>query len=122
MKTVAQPNDDEPLLEHSEKSDTETSHTSAGETTTQDSSISNGDDMDDKQETVDLKIIWNKNKYDLKIPVDSTGAKLKDRIHSLTGKRVFFFFFFRLNNKTEVLCFVSSCLSSLQVFRPQCRK
>ncbi|KAM4530035.1 ubiquitin domain-containing protein UBFD1 [Odontesthes bonariensis] len=62
-----------------------TSHTDPGNSTTQDSSISNGDDPDDNLETVDLKIIWNKNKYDLKIPVDSTGAKLKERIHSLTG-------------------------------------
>lgn len=56
---------------------------------TQDSSISNGGDdadADGQQETVDLKIIWNKNKYDLKIPIDDTGAKLKESIHSLTGK------------------------------------
>lgn len=59
----------------------------AGNATTQDSSISNGDNIDEKQEMVDLKIIWNKIKYDLKIPVDSTGAKLKESIHSLTGKK-----------------------------------
>ncbi|XP_067334322.1 ubiquitin domain-containing protein UBFD1 isoform X2 [Channa argus] len=76
----------ETLGEDAEKSEAEnTSHTDAGNSTTQDSSISNGDDSDDNQERVDLKIIWNKNKYDLKIPVDSTGAKLKERIHSLTG-------------------------------------
>lgn len=64
-------------------------HTDA---TTQDSSISNGDDADGQQEMemVDLKIIWNKNKYDLKIPIDDTGAKLKESIHSLTGKAFFF--------------------------------
>ncbi|XP_076000431.1 ubiquitin domain-containing protein UBFD1 [Genypterus blacodes] len=60
-------------------------HTDEGNATTQDSSISNGDDADDEQEMVDLKIIWNKIKYDLKIPVDSSGATLKERIHSLTG-------------------------------------
>lgn len=61
--------------------------TDAANTSTQDSSISNGDDADDdKQEMVELKIIWNKNKYDLKIPVDNTGAQLKESIHSLTGK------------------------------------
>ena len=51
--------------------------------TTQDSSISNGDDTD--KQMVDLKIIWNKIKYDLTIPIKSTGAQLKERIHSLTG-------------------------------------
>ncbi|GAA6218066.1 ubiquitin domain-containing protein UBFD1 isoform X1 [Lates japonicus] len=86
METEAKPKEAEPPGEDADKSDAEaTSHTDAGNATTQDSSISNGDDADDKQERVDLKIIWNKNKYDLKIPVDSTGAKLKERIHSLTG-------------------------------------
>lgn len=86
METEAKPKEAEPLSEDVGKGEEEaTSHTDAGNATTQDSSISNGDDADDKQETVDLKIIWNKNKYDLKIPVDSTGAKLKERIHSLTG-------------------------------------
>uniref|UniRef100_A0AAY4CRB8 Ubiquitin-like domain-containing protein n=2 Tax=Denticeps clupeoides TaxID=299321 RepID=A0AAY4CRB8_9TELE len=47
--------------------------------------ISYGDDDDEGKEMVELKIIWNKNKYDLKIPLDGTGAKLKERIHSLTG-------------------------------------
>lgn len=50
------------------------------------SAVSNGGDTDDIKETVDLKIIWNKNKYDLKIPLDGTGANLKERIHSLTGE------------------------------------
>lgn len=87
METEEKPKEAEQLGEDGEKSEAET-HTDAGNATTQDSSISNGDDADDKQETVDLKIIWNKNKYDLKIPVDSTGAKLKESIHSLTGKEV----------------------------------
>ncbi|XP_032442884.1 ubiquitin domain-containing protein UBFD1-like isoform X2 [Xiphophorus hellerii] len=85
-ETEAKPTEAEAFGENVEKADAEsTSLTDAGNATTQDSSISNGDDADDKQETVDLKIIWNKNKYDLKIPVDSTGAKLKERIHALTG-------------------------------------
>lgn len=92
METEAKPKEAEPLADNAEKSETEdTSQTDAGDATTQDSSISNGDDADDKQEMVDLKIIWNKIKYDLKIPVDSTGAKLKERIHSLTGERAQFF-------------------------------
>lgn len=87
METEAKLNEAEPLGEDVEKADAEAaSHSDAGNATTQDSSISNGDDADDNQETVDLKIIWNKNKYDLKIAVDSTGAKLKERIHSLTGE------------------------------------
>jgi len=89
METEAKPKEAEAEAELGEDvaSDKEsTSHTDPGNSTTQDSSISNGDDADDNLETVDLKIIWNKNKYDLKIPVDSTGAKLKERIHSLTGK------------------------------------
>lgn len=76
----------EALGEDAEKGETEsTSHTVAGDATTQDSNISNGDDTDDEREKVDLKIIWNKNKYDLKIPIDNTGAQLKEKIHSLTG-------------------------------------
>uniref|UniRef100_A0A8C4GVZ4 Ubiquitin family domain containing 1 n=2 Tax=Dicentrarchus labrax TaxID=13489 RepID=A0A8C4GVZ4_DICLA len=88
METEVKSKEAEPLGEDAEKGDTETtSHTDAENATTQDSSISNGDDADDddKREMVDLKIIWNKNKYDLKIPVDNTGAKLKESIHSLTG-------------------------------------
>uniref|UniRef100_W5M921 Ubiquitin family domain containing 1 n=1 Tax=Lepisosteus oculatus TaxID=7918 RepID=W5M921_LEPOC len=53
--------------------------------TAQVSAVSNGSDNDDGKEMVELKIIWNKNKYDLKIPLDGTGASLKERIHSLTG-------------------------------------
>uniref|UniRef100_A0A8C9S598 Ubiquitin family domain containing 1 n=2 Tax=Scleropages formosus TaxID=113540 RepID=A0A8C9S598_SCLFO len=49
------------------------------------SAVSNGGDSDVGKEMVDLKIIWNKNKYDLKTPLDATGANLKERIHSLTG-------------------------------------
>ncbi|NWX35534.1 UBFD1 protein, partial [Notiomystis cincta] len=36
-------------------------------------------------ELVELKVIWNKNKYDVKFCLDSTGAELKQKIHSLTG-------------------------------------
>lgn len=75
----------EPVGNDSEKADAESDTDAAANTSTQDSSISNGDEADDKQEMVELKIIWNKNKYDLKIPVDNTGAKLKESIHSLTG-------------------------------------
>lgn len=49
--------------------------------------VSNGEDSEEGKEMVELKIIWNKNKYDLKIPLDGTGAKLKERIHTLTGKK-----------------------------------
>jgi len=84
METEAKSKEAEPLGEFVEKGDAE-SPSDAGNATTQDSSISNGDNTDEKQEMVDLKIIWNKIKYDLKIPVDSTGAKLKESIHSLTG-------------------------------------
>ncbi|XP_068193254.1 ubiquitin domain-containing protein UBFD1 isoform X2 [Antennarius striatus] len=83
METEAKASDAEPL---SEKVDAETtSCTDTGNAKTQDSSISNGDDAGDKQEMVELKIIWNKNKYDLKLPVDNTGADLKESIYSLTG-------------------------------------
>ncbi|KAG7492038.1 hypothetical protein MATL_G00009930 [Megalops atlanticus] len=47
--------------------------------------VSNGGEINDGKEMVDLKIIWNKNKYDLKISLDGTGAHLKERINSLTG-------------------------------------
>ncbi|XP_039205598.1 ubiquitin domain-containing protein UBFD1 [Crotalus tigris] len=48
-------------------------------------SVSNGGEAEMEKESVELKIIWNKNKYDLKLPLDSTGAELKLKIHSLTG-------------------------------------
>lgn len=80
-----EPKGAEPVSNDSVKGCAE-SDTDAANTSTQDSSISNGDEADDKREMVELKIIWNKNKYDLKIPVDNTGAKLKESIHSLTGK------------------------------------
>ncbi|XP_072838899.2 ubiquitin domain-containing protein UBFD1 [Pogona vitticeps] len=48
-------------------------------------SVSNGSDSEMEKELVELKVIWNKNKYDLKFPLDSTGADLKQKIHSLTG-------------------------------------
>lgn len=48
-------------------------------------SVSNGGEPEMEKELVELKIIWNKNKYDLKFPLDSTGADLKLKIHSLTG-------------------------------------
>ncbi|XP_063286694.1 ubiquitin domain-containing protein UBFD1 isoform X2 [Pelobates fuscus] len=56
---------------------------SAPEETTD--AVSNGGDSETNQELVEVKIIWNKNKYDLKLPLDSTGASLKQKIHSLTG-------------------------------------
>ncbi|TNN68035.1 Ubiquitin domain-containing protein UBFD1 [Liparis tanakae] len=86
METEDKPKEAEQVAEEVEKGDTEsTSSTVAGDATTQDSGVSNGDEADADREMVDLKIIWNKNKYDLKIPVDNTGAQLKERIHSLTG-------------------------------------
>ncbi|XP_069503494.1 ubiquitin domain-containing protein UBFD1 [Ambystoma mexicanum] len=48
-------------------------------------SVSNGGDSETDKEVVEFKIIWNKNKYDVKLPLDSTGASLKQTIHSLTG-------------------------------------
>lgn len=48
-------------------------------------SVSNGGDTEGDKELVEFKIIWNKNKYDVKLPMDSTGASLKQKIHSLTG-------------------------------------
>ncbi|XP_034987572.1 ubiquitin domain-containing protein UBFD1 isoform X1 [Zootoca vivipara] len=48
-------------------------------------SVSNGSDSETGKELVELKVIWNKNKYDLKFPLDNTGADLKQKIHSLTG-------------------------------------
>lgn len=103
MDAEVKPNDTEPSRDdNGEKVDSEnpspveTAAASAvaaeeeqeGNSTTQDSSITNGDDNAEggEREMVDLKIIWNKIKYDLKIPLDSTGAKLKEAIHSLTGK------------------------------------
>lgn len=50
-----------------------------------DGAVSNGGDSESEKELVEFKIIWNKNKYDVKLPLDSTGASLKQKIHTLTG-------------------------------------
>uniref|UniRef100_A0A8C8ABC0 Ubiquitin family domain containing 1 n=1 Tax=Otus sunia TaxID=257818 RepID=A0A8C8ABC0_9STRI len=47
--------------------------------------VSNGGEAESGKELVELKVIWNKNKYDVKFCLDSTGAELKQKIHSLTG-------------------------------------
>ncbi|OWK50711.1 Ubiquitin domain-containing protein UBFD1 [Lonchura striata] len=47
--------------------------------------VSNGGGEDGGRELVELKVIWNKNKYDVKFCLDGTGAELKQKIHSLTG-------------------------------------
>lgn len=39
----------------------------------------------DTQETVDFKVIFNKQKYDVTFPVNNTIAKLKSHVESLTG-------------------------------------
>ncbi|XP_046894559.1 ubiquitin domain-containing protein UBFD1 [Hypomesus transpacificus] len=89
METEAKLKEPEPLCDYVDRGDAvESDHVSQADgenNSTQDPTVSNGDDTDDGKEMVDLKIIWNKNKYDLKIPLDGTGAKLKERIHSLTG-------------------------------------
>lgn len=54
-------------------------------TSAEPAAVSNGEESDEGKEMVEVKIIWNKNKYDLKIPLDGTGAKLKEKIHALTG-------------------------------------
>ncbi|XP_073409666.1 ubiquitin domain-containing protein UBFD1 isoform X1 [Dendrobates tinctorius] len=51
----------------------------------EDGAFSNGGDSESDKELVEFKIIWNKNKYDVKLPLDSTGASLKQKIHTLTG-------------------------------------
>lgn len=50
-------------------------------------SVSNCRDMGDGmgRELVDLEIIWNKTKHDVKVPLDSTGSELKQKIHLITG-------------------------------------
>lgn len=50
-------------------------------------SVSNGEDAGGgaSKELVELKIIWNKTKHDVKVPLDSTGSELKQKIHSITG-------------------------------------
>lgn len=65
METEDKPKEAEQVAEEAEKCDTDsTSSPVAGDAKTQDSRISNGDDADSDREMVDLKIIWNKNKYD----------------------------------------------------------
>lgn len=59
---------------------------SQGDPSDSQASVSNGSDSEMEKELVEIKVIWNKNKYDLKFPLDSTGADLKQKIHSLTGE------------------------------------
>uniref|UniRef100_A0A2K5RLT2 Ubiquitin-like domain-containing protein n=1 Tax=Cebus imitator TaxID=2715852 RepID=A0A2K5RLT2_CEBIM len=49
-------------------------------------SVSNSEDTGGStgRELVDLKIIWNKTKHDMKFPLDSTGSKPKQKIHWIT--------------------------------------
>uniref|UniRef100_A0A2K6UZC6 Ubiquitin-like domain-containing protein n=1 Tax=Saimiri boliviensis boliviensis TaxID=39432 RepID=A0A2K6UZC6_SAIBB len=49
-------------------------------------SVSNSEDTDGGtgRELVDLKIIWNKTKHNMKFPLDSTGFKPKQKIHWIT--------------------------------------
>uniref|UniRef100_A0A0E9T3W7 Ubiquitin-like domain-containing protein n=1 Tax=Anguilla anguilla TaxID=7936 RepID=A0A0E9T3W7_ANGAN len=79
----------ETLSEGDAASCDQASKTDGENSASQDTAVSNGGDGDgaddEGKEMVDLKVIWNKNKYDLKFPLDGTGAKLKERIHSLTG-------------------------------------
>lgn len=71
---------------HGDAAGTEQASLTDGESTsTQTAAVSNGEESDEGKEMVEVKIIWNKNKYDLKIPLDGTGAKLKEKIHTLTG-------------------------------------
>ncbi len=66
--------------------ETEQASLADGESTSaQPAAVSNGEESDEGKEMVEVKIIWNKNKYDLKMPLDGTGAKLKEKIHTLTG-------------------------------------
>ncbi|KAL0595409.1 Ubiquitin domain-containing protein UBFD1 [Plecturocebus cupreus] len=48
-------------------------------------SVSNSEDTGGStgRELVDVKIIWNK-KHDMKLPLDNTGSKLKQKIHWIT--------------------------------------
>lgn len=89
METEVNLKETVPLCDNAGKGDAvnpeQVSRIDGHNSSTQDPTVSNGEDSDDGKEMVDLKIIWNKTKYDLKIPVDSTGSKLKERIHSLTG-------------------------------------
>jgi len=71
---------------HGDVAGTEQASLTDGESTsTLTTAVSNGEESDEGKEMVEVKIIWNKNKYDLKIPLDGTGAKLKEKIHTLTG-------------------------------------
>ncbi len=72
--------------------ETEQASLADGESTSaQPAAVSNGEESDEGKEMVEVKIIWNKNKYDLKMPLDGTGAKLKEKIHTLTGNHVMSF-------------------------------
>ncbi|XP_066531893.1 ubiquitin domain-containing protein UBFD1 isoform X2 [Hoplias malabaricus] len=89
METEVSLKDPEVLCEDASKGDTagvdQASLIDGENSSLQVPAISNGDDSDEGKEMVEVKIIWNKNKYDLKIPLDGTGAKLKEKIHTLTG-------------------------------------
>ncbi len=78
--------------EQEDAAETEQASLADGESTSaQPAAVSNGEESDEGKEMVEVKIIWNKNKYDLKMPLDCTGAKLKEKIHTLTGNHVMSF-------------------------------
>ncbi len=78
--------------EQEDAAETEQASLADGESTSaQPAAVSNGEESDEGKEMVEVKIIWNKNKYDLKMPLDGTGAKLKEKIHTLTGNHVMSF-------------------------------
>ncbi|XP_077474286.1 ubiquitin domain-containing protein UBFD1 isoform X2 [Stigmatopora argus] len=89
MQTDANPKEEEeeaPACDTTDKGDSESTSAEGSAATRDSPGISNGsDNAEEEGEMVDLKIIWNKIKYDLRIPLQSTGARLKDKIHSLTG-------------------------------------
>uniref|UniRef100_A0A8C4NMV5 Ubiquitin family domain containing 1 n=1 Tax=Eptatretus burgeri TaxID=7764 RepID=A0A8C4NMV5_EPTBU len=46
---------------------------------------SEGGQTGSEKEQVDIKIVYNKSKFDVKVSLDDTGASLKSLIHTLTG-------------------------------------
>uniref|UniRef100_UPI00358F5D53 ubiquitin domain-containing protein UBFD1 isoform X3 n=1 Tax=Myxine glutinosa TaxID=7769 RepID=UPI00358F5D53 len=46
---------------------------------------SEGGQTGSDKEQVDIKIVYNKSKFDVKVSLDDTGASLKSLIHTLTG-------------------------------------
>ncbi|CAB1435994.1 unnamed protein product [Pleuronectes platessa] len=105
METEAQPKEAEPPTEDAEKSEAETtSHSETGAATTQDSSISNGDDADDDREKHRSQTKREDPFTHRSYPGNAEGSTMTDVLAVTTPKEVIQEEVKAEENKKEPLC------------------